>query len=32
MLNVPEAEGHMWRTFETLAALIERLEQKSGET
>ena len=32
MLNVPEAEGHLWRTFDTLATLIERLEQKSGET
>jgi len=31
MLNVPEAEGHMWRTFDTLAALIERLELERGE-
>ena len=28
LLGVPEAEGHLWRTLETLGALIHRLEQR----
>jgi AcrR family transcriptional regulator len=30
LLGVPESEGHMWRTLETLRKLIERLEQQRG--
>jgi AcrR family transcriptional regulator len=29
LLGVPEAEGHLWRTLETIGRLIERLEQRA---
>jgi AcrR family transcriptional regulator len=30
LLGVPEAEGHLWRTLETIGCLIERLEQREA--
>jgi len=28
LLDVPEAEGHLWRTLETIGKLLEQLEQR----
>jgi AcrR family transcriptional regulator len=30
LLGVPEAEGHLWRTLETIGKLIEQLEEGRG--
>jgi AcrR family transcriptional regulator len=30
LLGTPEAEGHLWRTLETIGRFIERLEQNEG--
>src|SRR5450755_4550194 len=30
LLGVPEAEGHLWRTLDTIGCLIERLEQREA--
>ena len=30
LLGVPESEGHLWRTLETIGKLIEQLEQRRG--
>ena len=30
LLGVPEAEGHLWRTLQTIGTLIEQLEQRRG--
>lgn len=31
LLDVPEAEGHLWRTLETIGRLISQLEQREQE-
>jgi AcrR family transcriptional regulator len=31
LLNVTEAEGHLWRTLDTIGKLIEQLEHTEGE-
>jgi hypothetical protein len=30
LLGVPESEGHLWRTLESIGKLIEQLEQRKG--